>query len=88
MTIPKHLINSVILLTLLTASNSPSQASQNDLTWSELVSPKTITRSVLEYGLSAARSVLDLTYDEMLVDLKEGTVELSNLELMPVLRGR
>ena len=85
MKIPKHLTNSVILLTLLTVSNSPSQASQNDLTWSELISPKTITRSVLEYGLSAARSVLDLTYDEMLVDLREGTVELSNLELMPIL---
>ena len=82
---PKYLIYYLLLLILLPGGNLSSHASQKDLTWSELVSPKIITRSVLEYGLSAARSVLDLTYDEMLIDLREGTVEVSNLVLMPIL---
>ena len=84
MKIPKRFVYFAPLLIFLIGAAQPLRASQSSTTWSELFSPDKITRSFLEYGLSAARSILDLKYDEMLIDLRQETVEVSNLELMPI----
>jgi len=64
---------------------SPATASQSSVAWSDLVSPQRLSEVFLTYGVSAARSAVDLTYSEIAVDIANGNIEISDLELAPIL---
>jgi hypothetical protein len=60
-------------------------ADNNTISWSDVFSPERLSKTLLVYGISALRTVVDTTYGDITVDLSAGKIEISDLEFRPML---
>lgn len=55
--------------------------------WGDLLAPDRIVQQFAQFGLNAARTFVYLTYEDLSVDLRSGTVTLSEARLRPYPEG-
>lgn len=82
----KHKIKSWALCLLVVGwIQSEAVAAERSITWSGAFSPDNITRTFVKYGISALRSLVDLTYKGVSIDLSRGTMEFADVQISPLL---
>jgi hypothetical protein len=77
-------INRTVLLGLFVFMLPISvHAETRPIGWADIFSPQRLSKTLMVYGVSALRTVVDTTYGEIAVDLASGKVEISDLEFRP-----
>ena len=69
-----------LLCTALAASAAPAAAQERS--WWDLLDPDRIAAQVIQYGLVALRTQVDLTYTDLSVSLLEGRTALEGVEMV------
>ncbi|EKE45020.1 fructose-bisphosphate aldolase [Oceaniovalibus guishaninsula JLT2003] len=60
-------------------------AQEGPLGWAELLAPDRVAQQLIQTGIVALRSQVDLTYSALAVDLRAGTATLTDVSLRPPL---
>ncbi|MDU8911645.1 hypothetical protein [Aestuariicoccus sp. MJ-SS9] len=72
------------LLTAFALTVTPVTASAQAQSWLDLFDPDRIAEGLIQYGILAARTQVDLTYQALTVDMLAGRAVLTELELYPL----
>ncbi len=79
---------SAVIRTLSAAALSvlalPLAGRAEPLSWSDVITPDRIVQSVLQYGVMALRTQVDLKYGDMTVNLLNDRITLTDLQLWPL----
>jgi TPR repeat protein len=62
---------------------APVAAPAQSLSWRDILSPDRVVQSLLQYGLMALRTQIDLKYSDLTVNLLSGRATITDLRLWP-----
>jgi len=83
--LPPRLIATVLAKTLASTAPSVSVAQESSLNrWLTLVDPDRMAESLLQYGILAVRTQLDLTYGDLSADTATGHFVMTAISLWPL----
>ena len=63
---------------------APIAAPAEPLTWWDVLSPDRVAQHMLQYGIMALRTQLDLQYGDMSANLLNGRVTMTDLKIWPL----
>lgn len=70
--------------TALALTLPPATVSAQSLTWWDVLSPDRVVENVLQYGIMALRTQLDLQYGDMSVNLLSSRITLTDVQVWPL----
>ncbi|MCH2165064.1 MAG: hypothetical protein MK098_10495 [Marinovum sp.] len=74
------------LLIIACLACAPARA-QSPVTWSDLIAPDRLARSVAQSAILTLRSFVDVTYRSLDVDIRRGAVRLRDIEAFPLMEA-
>lgn len=75
-------------LALIASGAAAEPPSQAPLTWSEVLGPDAVAKGLLDMAIFGIRSVADLRYDDLAIDLRRGSIDVRGLYVgVPMRRG-
>ncbi|MFT7595058.1 MAG: hypothetical protein ACI8R4_002384 [Paracoccaceae bacterium] len=78
-TLRRTLCSTALVLTI-----TPATAPAEPLTWGDVLSPDRVAQHILQYGIMALRTQLDLQYGDLSANLLSGRVTITDLQMLPL----